>query len=446
MTSHDLATLFLAVSILLAAARLLGEISVRFRQPAVLGELLAGIFLGSTGLGRLAPDLHLFLFPSKGPFPIALQALTSLSIAMYLLVAGFEIDLATVWKKGRASLAVSTMGMIVPFSLGYAVAYSAPDWLGGDEKSAHFLFPLFFGTALSITALPVISKILLELGIFRSDLGVIVVSAAVFNDLLGWMIFALFLGLIGVETHAMKFNDTLILLSLFVIFMLSLGRWLLNRFLPWLQAHSTWPGGILGFALSGALLCAAFTEWIGVHAVFGAFLFGVSIGNSRHLKEHTRTTIAQFVSYVFAPIFFASVALRVDFVAHFNLQLVIVVLLIATVGKVLGCALAARLTGAGARQAWAVGVAMNARGAMEIILGLVALQAGAISEQMFVALVVMALVTTAAAGTLIQVILKQKKQKMFTDFMNAKTFCVPMISKDRFEAIKELTHLALKSA
>jgi Kef-type K+ transport system membrane component KefB len=159
---------------------------------------------------------------------------------------------------------------------------------------------------------------------------------------------------------------------------------------------------VLGFALSLTLFGAAFTEWIGVHAIFGSFLVGIAIGDSSHLREQIRAVINQFVSFIFAPLFFASIGLKLNYAANFDWLLTLIVVVIACVGKILGCGVAARSSGMAAAEAWAIGFGMNARGAMEIILALLALQYGVISERVFVALVVLALVTSMMSGPMIQ--------------------------------------------
>jgi Kef-type K+ transport system membrane component KefB/mannitol/fructose-specific phosphotransferase system IIA component len=432
--------MFLALGTLLAVARFLGELAQRFHQPAVLGEIFAGILLGPTVLGFLAPDWSDFLFPMQGGSALVLDGLTTLAIVLFLLVAGMEVDLSRIWVQGKTAITVGVSGIVIPFALGIIVAWLTP-WLLGRESNAYpFIFSLFFATALSISALPVIAKTLMDLYLYHSDLGMIVVAAAIFNDLVGWIIFAVILGMMGTSSgHGLGIGHTIWLTLAFVVLMLTLARWLINRVLPWIQAHASWPGGVLGFSLSIALLGAAFTEWIGIHAIFGSFLVGVAIGDSSHLRERTRATINEFVSFIFAPLFFASIGLKVNFAAHFDWFLVLVVLIIACLGKVIGCGMGARWSGMAWREAWAVGFGMNSRGTMEIILGLLALQYGVIRERMFVALVVMALVTSLMSGPMIQRILGRKKPRQFTDYLVAKAFLNPLQAQNRREAIRELT-------
>jgi Kef-type K+ transport system membrane component KefB len=446
LSPHDITVFFLAVAILLGAARIAAEIAQKFHQPAVIGEILAGVLLGPTVFGALLPRAQAAIFPSTGAVAIALDSLSTLSIGLFLLVAGMEVDLSAVWKQGKTAIRVGAFGIIVPFLFGFVPALFAPGWFGAAGGIDPILFAMFFATAMSITALPVIVKILFDLRLYQTNLAVTIVSAAILNDLVGWIIFAFVLSLIGVGVTTFSPAVTALLTILFAAFVLTIGRWLVNRSLPWIQANTDWPAGVLAFAFSFTMLAAAFTEWIGVHAIFGAFLFGVALGDSSHLRRRTRATIDQFVSFIFAPIFFASIGLRADFVAHFDIVLVLVVLLIASAGKILGCSLAARWAGFDKRESWAIGFGMNARGAMEIVLGLLALQAGIIGEELFVALIVMALVTSMASGLLIQRSFGRKRSVSFLKFLASKCFIPALETIDRHDAIRRLTTAAAEAA
>jgi Kef-type K+ transport system membrane component KefB/mannitol/fructose-specific phosphotransferase system IIA component len=407
---------------------------------------LAGIILGPTVFGALLPGTQTALFPSAGPVALAFHGLTTLAITMYLMVAGMEVDLSTVWRQGRAALIVGFAGILLPFALGFSAAWMAPAGLGSAPDADRVAFALFLATAMAITALPVIAKILLDLNLFRTDVGTTIVAAAILNDLLGWIIFALVLAMMGGQPGGLPVWQIAVITLLFAIFMLTVARWAVNRCLPWVQAHTSWPGGVLGFGLTLTLLSAAFTEAIGVHAIFGGFLFGIVLGDSPHLRQRTRTTIDNFVSFIFAPLFFASIGLRVDFVQHFDLMLTVVILVIASVGKILGCTVAARWAGFQPKEARAVGIGMNARGAMEIILGILALEVGIIGPRLFVALVLMALITSLSSAVLIQRIFETKRAARFVNYVLPKTFVTRFHPNDRYDAVATLTRLAAEAA
>ncbi len=444
LTSHELTALFLALGVLLAFARLLGEVARRLNQPSVLGEILAGVILGPTILGRLAPDISLFLFPQYGDSAIVFDAFMSLAICLFLLVAGLEVNLSTVWRQGKSVLVIGNAGILVPFAMGFAAAWFLPSAMGIDPGADPLIFALFIATALSISALPIIAKTLMDLNLYRSDFGMIVIASAVLNDLAGWIIFAVILGMLGTATgHVLGVGETIGLTLLFTFLMLTVGRKVFDRMLLWIQAHSVSSGSVIGFVLAVALVAAAGTEWLGVHLIFGAFIAGVALGDSPHLRARTRSVIEQFVFVIFAPLFFASIGLKVDFIANFDPALVALILVIACIGKIVGCGLGGRWMGMPGREALALGFAMNARGAMEIILGLLALRYGLIGEKLFVALVAMALATSIMSGPAMQTLLRLKKPRRFYDFLGSKGFVAHLSAIDREPAIRELAaHLA----
>jgi Kef-type K+ transport system membrane component KefB/mannitol/fructose-specific phosphotransferase system IIA component (Ntr-type) len=439
MSHAELVSLFLALGLLVGVARALGEVASALRQPAVLGEILAGVLLGPTILGTFWPQATARLFPETGPVAFGLQAVTQVAVVLFLLVAGLEVDLSRIKRQGRMATVVSVTGMLFPFALGFAFVYAAPGLLGKPPETATFLYALFLATALSISALPVIAKILMDLHLFRTDLGMIILAAAIVNDFIGWLLFALVLGLIPgrhVEEGSFDIWTTVTATLAFAAGMLTVGRVALNQMVVRVQAHSAWPAGVLALCLSLALLCGAFAEWIGVHAIFGAFLVGVALGDSAHLRERTRLILHHFVAALFAPLFFASIGLRVNFVESFDPLLCLVVLAIACVGKVLGCGGGAILAGMPSREAWALGFGMNARGAMEIILGLLAREAGLIDDRMLVALVVMALVTSMLSGPLMEKMLARRKPARFVRYLRDRGFLILGSDKDPLQAIE----------
>jgi Kef-type K+ transport system membrane component KefB len=233
----------------------------------------------------------------------------------------------------------------------------------------------------------------------------IIIAAAMLDDVIGWLLFSVVLGMMQKGYESNQFLMTLGSTVLFALFTLTIGRFLFNKSLPWAQRNLSWPGGVLAFSLGFAFLGAAFTEKIGIHAIFGAFIVGIAIGDSVHLNEKTRDIIQQFITNIFAPLFFVSIGFKINFFQNFNIEIVSVVFVLAVAAKLFGAGLGAFVGGLNMKESLAVGFGMNARGAMEIVLGLLALQAGLINEQLFVALVVMAVLTSIIAGPMLKYLL-----------------------------------------
>ena len=407
--SHvEMIHLLVQLSVMLAIGRVLAEVARKFKQPAVVGEILAGIILGPTILGMLSPDSFEFLFPNTGASAIVLDGFTKVAVVLLLFIAGLEVDLHIVFQQGRQAISLSFFGLIIPFALGFVVPYSFPTVFGTGGVGDPLIFALFMGTAMSISALPVIVRILMDLKLFKTKIGMLVVASAMVDDVIGWMIFSVILSMIG-KGGNISVGSTLLLTAGFAAFMLTIGRGLLNRVLPWVNKKLAWPGGLLSLSLSLCFLGAAFTEYIGIHAVFGAFIIGMALGDSEHMSERAKEIVHQFINNIFAPLFFVAIGLKVNFLANFDLLLTLVVLVIAFAGKIIGSGIGARLGGFTWRESLAAGFGKNARGAIEIILGIVALENGIINEKVFVSLVIMALLTSMTSGPLMRWMLQREK-------------------------------------
>lgn len=408
----DVVHLLVQLSIMLVMGRLFAEVFRKLNQPAVIGEIIAGILLGPTVLGMLQPEWFEALYPQNAAAGVVLTGFVQVAVIMLLFIAGLEVDLHIVVQQGRQALTTSLFGLIIPFSIGFIFPYFFPTFFGIADANGRLTFALFMGTAMAITALPVIVRILMDLNLFKSKMGLLVVASAMVDDLVGWIIFSVILGLIGKKTgeHMPLFN-TIILTIGFAAFMLTIGRGLLNRLLPWINRKMAWPGGVLSVSLALCFLAGAFTEYIGIHAIFGSFIMGVALGDSEHFSERAKEIVHQFINNIFAPLFFVSIGLRVNFFLNFDLGLTLIILAIAFTGKIVGSGLGTRLGGFSWKESLAAGFGMNARGAMEIILGLIALENGLINEKVFVSLVIMALITSMTSGPLMKWSLARKWER-----------------------------------
>ena len=437
LTPEQLSVFLVGLSLMLLTSRLMGEGFAKIKQAPVIGEILAGILLGPTVLGALLPGFSAWVFPRIPEIQFTLDGITTLAVVMLLLVYGLEVDISVILRQGKTASLTSFFGVVIPFSIGFSLAYLFPHYLGLKEDGEKLVFSLFIGTSMAISALPVIARTLMDLNIFKSDVGLIIVASAMFDDLAGWIIFSIILGMMGGPAHGLGVGERILVIFIFILFMLLIVRRMLNKVIPYVQQNATFPGGILTFIFVLAFLCGALTEAIGIHAIFGAFILGVTIGDTVHLTERTREIVHQFVTNIFAPLFFVSIGLRVDFIANFDPVLVTLIVVIASVGKLLGCGLGARLGGMSRDEALAIGFGMNSRGAMEIILGLLALQYGLIEEKVFVALVIMALLTSLASPPMMNLLLKRKQRISLVHLLSP-----PMVTfsnaRTRSESIQEL--------
>lgn len=392
-------TFFLEIAVMLSVSLLCGQLMSRLSLPAVFGELFGGIILGPTIWGQLSPDTFHWLFPESGAVFQGRDALIQICMLFFLFAAGLEMNLSLAKKKATNIAWASLMGIVIPFLMGFGMVILFPDLWTGHFNTEMLLFAMFMGTALSISALPVIARTLMDLDLMNTDLGTIITGAATINDLVGWSLFAFILSNFAPESIINIPPDmTFLLVFLLFTFMLTIGRALAQGALKWLKSYMSWPGSFLGITAVLILIAAACAEAIGIHAVFGAFLVGLAFSQNLEKRDEAHEMVYQFVMYFFAPLYFVSIGLRANFVASFDPVLVLVVLSIACIGKIFGVTIGLRASKMPWKQSAVIGFALNARGAMEMILATVAKDAGLIDDRLFVALVIMALVTSVLSG------------------------------------------------
>lgn len=402
--SHAAVVFMFQIGVMLAVGLAFGELMRRIKQPAVLGELIGGILLGPTVLGLAWPHLYNGLFPGDGPSAQALDAVIRIGMLFFLFAAGLEVKVSQVRERSRSVVFVSLLGFLFPFGLGFGSVLLFEDLWGYSAQGGILAIALFVGTALSISALPVITRILMDLGLLHSEMGVTVMASATINDLLGWSLFAVVLGSLSSPLLGQGIVSSLAGIFLYSLLVLLLGRWVGQPLLCWARKTLVWPGGFLGVTAVLILIAAATAEALQIHAVFGAFLAGVSLNRVFDGDEiaQAKEIIHQFAISFFAPLYFVSIGLKANFAADFDIPLVFTVVGLAVAGKVGGASLGAWLSGIAYRDAVGIGFAMNARGAMEMILASVALDHGLIDERVFVALVTMALATSLLSGPVLK--------------------------------------------
>jgi Kef-type K+ transport system membrane component KefB len=403
MTDHDAILFSLQLALMLVVGLMAALVMVRLKLPVILGELVGGVIIGPTVLGMLAPGWFSWLFPVGGATSVARNAVTQLGMLFFLLVAGLEVNYAAVTKRGATIVWTSLCGVALPFASGVVLVLALPGLWGGQAQADPVVFALFLGTALSISALPVIARILMDMNLLKTELGTVVMAAATIDDLIGWTLFALILGeFLPGGSPAGSPWITLLLAAGLWLFTLTLGRKIARRAMRWMPEHMPWPGSFLMVTAIAVLTMGALAEAIGVHAFLGAFLVGIALAENAGASNPAREAVRQFVTYFFAPIYFVSVGLQANFIANFDLPLVLVVIVVACASKIVGAGVGARLGGLSPRKALAVGFGMNARGAMGMILASLALSYGLIDERVFVALIIMALVTSLLSGPVMQ--------------------------------------------
>jgi Kef-type K+ transport system membrane component KefB/nucleotide-binding universal stress UspA family protein len=387
------------IVLLLLVGRLLGEAMQRIGQPAVIGQLIAGIVLGPSIFGAIWPDAQRAIFPPDGEQKNMIDAVSQLGILMLLLLTGMETDLRLVKKVGAAATSVSIAGIAVPFACGFALGELLPDGML-PHPDQRLIASLFLGTALSISSVKIVALIVREMNFIRRNVGQVIVASAIVDDSIGWIIIAVTFGLashgtVDLATLARSVLGT----ALFLVVSLTIGRRIVFTLIRWTNDSfvSEVPVITTILVIMGAM--GLTTHLIGVHTVLGAFVAGILVGESPILTRHIDAQLRGLITALFAPVFFGLAGVGTDLSVFKNLSLVwlmLAVVAIASVGKFAGAFIGGRLGGLSFRESLALGCAMNARGSTEVIIATIGLSMGVLSQTLYTVIVAMAVVTTTA--------------------------------------------------
>jgi len=388
--------LLLALTAVIVAGRCLGFLFRHLGQPPVIGDVVAGILLGPSLLARLAPGPHQYLLPPEiAPF---LGVLAQLGVIVYMFLVGVELNSDRLRGHVHASIATSHASILLPFVLGSALAlYLYPMFAPGGVPFTHFA--LFLGIAMSITAFPVLARILADQGMTGSRLGVLALTCAAVDDVTAWCLLAFVVGVVNATGRSALLVAALTIS--FIAFVFLTVRPFFTRLVA--SPGGSTPGAFT-IALIAMLASALVTEAIGVHAIFGAFLLGAVIPNNSELARSLKQS-GELVVVLLLPAFFAFTGMRTEIGLVSGIRewmICALIVLVATVGKFGGTAVAARASGLGWRDAAGLGVLMNTRGLMELIVLNVGLDLGVISPTLFTMMVLMALATTMATTPILQ--------------------------------------------
>jgi Kef-type K+ transport system membrane component KefB len=396
VASHALAQLLLAVAVVVAACKAVGWLALRLGQPAVIGEIAAGIVLGPSVLAALWPCGAAAILPNA-VMP-QLNVLAQLGVVLFVFLAGLELNTKLMRGRGQLALVVSHVSIAVPFLLGVGLAVLAYDRFA-PQGTGHLAFALFFGVSLSVTALPVLVRILMDLGIFRSEVGVLALTCAIVDDVTAWSLLALVVALVTATSITGVFL-TVALTGSFVGVLFLVVKPVLTRVVARTSVAKL--RSVAPLSIVAVLLCAMATEWIGVHAMFGAFMFGMVFPRGNVIEEWLHEKVGGLTTALMLPLFFAYSGLRTDIgllAADATLWLWCgAILLAAVVGKFVGSAVAAWAVGESWNRALQVGALMNCRGLTELVVLNAGLDLGVLSPTLFTMLVIMSLVSTAMSG------------------------------------------------
>jgi Kef-type K+ transport system membrane component KefB/nucleotide-binding universal stress UspA family protein len=382
---------------LLVCGRLMGELMQRIGQPAVMGQLIAGILLGPSVLGALWPELQHSLFPTSPDQRAMIDAVAQLGILLLLLLTGMETDLSVVRRSRRTAFSVSIAGIAVPFLCGVLLGELLPETMLPDPEK-RLITTLFLGTALSISSVKIVAMVVRQVGFLRRTVGQVIVAAAIIDDTIGWIIMSVTFGLAlhgGVDLPALA--KSLVGTTIFLVLSFTIGRRLVFRVIRWANDRFVSELPVITAILVVTGMMALITNAIGVHTVLGAFIAGILIGQSPILTRHIDEQLRGLIVALFMPVFFGLAGLTTNLavLAHPDLLLLTCGLIaIASFGKFSGAFLGGRLGGMTWAESLALGCGMNARGSTEVIVASIGLSMGVLNQDLFTTIVAMAVVTT----------------------------------------------------
>jgi Kef-type K+ transport system membrane component KefB/nucleotide-binding universal stress UspA family protein len=398
-TAHSEGLFLFQIVLLVVVGRLLGELMVRIGQPSIMGQIIGGILLGPSVLGAIAPGLEASIFPEIDAQKSMTEAVAQLGILFLLLLAGMETDLGLAMRLRRSAASISIAGIAIPFACGFALGQLMPASLV-PEHGHRLVLSLFLGTALAISSVKIVATVVREMDFLRRNIGQLIVASAIIDDTIGWVVIAFTFSLAKSGTVDFASIATSVIGTLaFMIASFTIGRRLVFEIIRLTNDNFKSDLPVLSaiIAIMGAM--AMFTDVIGVHTVLGAFVAGILVGESPILTKQIDTQLRGITTALFMPVFFGLTGLKTDLGVLMNPQALLLTLgliLIASIGKFGGAFIGARLSGLSTAEGIALGSGMNARGSTEVIIATIGLSVGVLNEQLFSAIVAMALVTTMA--------------------------------------------------
>jgi Kef-type K+ transport system membrane component KefB/nucleotide-binding universal stress UspA family protein len=430
--------LFIAqLMLLILVGRLLGEGMLRLKQPAIMGQLIAGLILGPSLLGAIFPSVQHALFSAAKEQKAMLDGIAQFGVLLLLLLTGMETDLKLVRQTGRASASASIAGIVLPFACGVALGQFLPDSLLPDPGK-RLIASLFLGTALSIASVKIVATVIGEMNFLRRTVGQVILASAIIDDTVGWIITAVIFSLaqqghVDLPSVGKSVLGTIVFMGL----SLTVGRRVVSNIIRWVNDTFVSDFAVITAILMIMCAMAIITDLIGVQSVLGAFVAGLLIGESpiltRHIDEQLRGLIIAF----FMPVFFATAGLRADLTVLKDptlLLLTVGLIVIASIGKFSGAFAGGRLGGLTWRESIALGTGMNARGSTEVIVATIGLSMGALSQNLFTMIVTMAVITTMAMPPTLRWALgrlpmrKEEKQRLEREEMETRGF-VPNLER-----------------
>lgn len=425
--------------VIIGFARGLGVLFSRLKQPALTAEILVGIILGPTLLGRFLPGLHSMLFPADPIQQTMLDTIAWLGVFLLLLDTGLEIDFSIAWRQRGNALKIAISDIVVPMVVAFAAVVLLPAryMVNPDQR---IIFSLFLATVMTISAMPVAARVLHDVKLLKADIGFLIMSALAVNDIIGWVLFTIILGIF--TNSGADIGSVVLIFAVTISFAalaLTVGRRASTSLFEFLhRTQLPEPATSLTITVLLGLLFGTFTQKIGIHALFGFFIAGVVVGEAKSVTEQTRGIITQMVHSLFVPLFFVNIGLKIDFAADFDLLIIAVMCVIGVSGRYLGAWIGVSLTDTPRINRDLISIAHTPGGMMEIVVAMLALDAGLITSPVFVGIVFSAVFSSVIMGPWMARSLARRREVPPVQFITPATVIPSLEGSSRNLVIRQL--------
>lgn len=427
--------------LILVACKFLAKIFSFAKLPPIAAELTVGILLGATVLGRVFPNIYTTIFPADKISETMINTVAWIGILFLLLDTGMKTDFQSAIRQKGEAFVIAISDIIVPIIVAFVPVYFLINDIHLVEPEKRVIFSFFIASIMTISALPITARILNDLNVIKTEAGVLVVSALLINDIFGWVIFTIILGIFvqagyqEISRIALVFVFTIGFTGLF----LTVGRVFVHKILKKISSYrSSGTESTFTFVVLLGLLSGLLTHVIGIQALIGFFVAGVIAGDSEFMPEKTKNVVFQNCYAVFVPVFFAVIGIRIDFLSHFNIFLCLLIFIIGTVGRYFGAWFGTLLAKTPKSTREFISVAHTPGGEVQIVIGLIALQTGLITEQIFVAIFFGALASSFILGPWLKSVLKKRKEVSMSEFFVVDAIIDNLQANEKFAALKEI--------
>lgn len=419
LTEHNLLIFLLQFALLLGLSKLLGLLFARFKQSTITAEVLVGLVLGPVIFGKFSPGLRGILFP-EDPLQISMLETIAWFGNFYLLMeTGLGVNFSRIWKQRGQATTIALLDIAIPMALLIIPIYLIPDvYLVNPDK--RILFSVFLASILTISALPVAIRVMYDLGILKSDLGFLIISALTINDVIGWVLIAILMGLFGQAVLQVGFAVKLIVLTIaFAIVSMTLFRKAIDKIMTFIHERLGADTGYkTTFVFIVGMLFGAMTLKIGIHSLFGFFIAGIVIGEAKHFSENDRHVMKRLVHSLFVPIFFANIGLHLDLINNFDWRMVLYITFISIAAKFIGAYIGAKLAKQNKFDRMLIAICHTTGGEMQIVVAILALSSGLITHSIFVSIISASILTTIIVGPWLSISVKKRKKGLLSIVFN----------------------------